>query len=127
MDFQLHQIQILSRLITLLAVILFTMRIVTTIVPPQIKWIEIPSRLMIKKQLLFMKNHTNPALSKIIVWCGMIKKCSELAELWRKHFQDFMFPLIPAKIQVVFQNIVKRKERNFILCFQTSKDLISKI
>ena len=26
---------------------------------------------------------------KLIVWCGIIEKCNELAELWKKEFKNF--------------------------------------
>mgnify|MGYP001164133324 CR=1 FL=1 len=61
-----------------------------TIVPPKIKWVESGSILSDNDILEICKeNMKDLHYKKIIVWCGIIEKCSELAILWKKYFSNF--------------------------------------
>ena len=61
-----------------------------TILPPKIKWIESPVSLDDMDFLEICKKniHLLP-YKKIIIWCGIIEKCNELALLWKKHMYGF--------------------------------------
>ena len=61
------------------------------IVPPKIKWIESEKVLNDIEILEYCKENINELhYKKIIVWCGMIEKCYELAELWKKEMKEFL-------------------------------------
>ena len=86
-----------------------------TIVPPQIKWIESPSPLDDKETVVICKKYIQTLpYRKIIVWCGMIKKCSELVELWRKHFPGFHVSVDTSEDSSGFPEY-SEKEKNAIL------------
>ena len=42
-----------------------------------------------KDFLEICKNIRDLVYKKLIVWCGIIEKCNELAELWKKEFKNF--------------------------------------
>tara|TARA_A100001015_G_scaffold312308_1_gene417250 strand:+ start:2866 stop:5754 length:2889 start_codon:yes stop_codon:yes gene_type:complete len=61
-----------------------------TIVPPKIKWVESDNILNDKDMLEICKeNIMNLHYKKVIIWCGIIEKCNELAILWKKYFSNF--------------------------------------
>ena len=61
------------------------------IVPPKIKFIK--SKLILDDNdfLTLCKKLIKPLYyKKIIVWCGIIKKCEELSSLWKKEFPNYL-------------------------------------
>lgn len=86
-----------------------------TIVPPKIRWIESSSSLDDLETVVICKKYIQTLpYRKIIIWCGMIKKCSELAELWRKHFPGFHMAVDTSEDSSGFQDY-SNKEKNAIL------------
>ena len=62
------------------------------IVPPIIKWITTDKKLNDIENILIIKNLINDTsliYKKIIIWCGMIELCYNIAELFSKHFNDY--------------------------------------
>ena len=61
------------------------------IVPPKIKWFQTNQPLeQLDILLLVKKLIVDVPYKKIILWCGMIQKCIELANLWKQYFSNFM-------------------------------------
>ena len=66
------------------------------IVPPKIKWftcdqIMLPEEIVYLTKQLIEKPHI--IYKKIIVWCGMIKLCKEMAILWKTYFTDYLISI----------------------------------
>lgn len=60
------------------------------IVPPKIKWIESAQPLDDRQLLTISHENLNDLYyKKIIVWCGIIEKCNQYAELWKTLFPEF--------------------------------------
>ena len=89
------------------------------IVPPKIKWIKSSMQLDDENIVTYCKNEINKLhYKKIIVWCGMIKYCKELAELWKIYFSDFTIAIDTSKqddSQFSTFNDFNNAERNAIL------------
>ena len=68
------------------------------IVPPKINWIKSEHKLdnndiiMISKKLI-----DKLPFKKIIIWCGMIDHCYDLADLWKKYFSDYLIAIDTSK------------------------------
>ena len=61
------------------------------IVPPKIKWFQTNQPLeQLDILLLVKKLIVDVPYKKVILWCGMIQKCVELANLWKQYFPNFM-------------------------------------
>jgi hypothetical protein len=63
------------------------------IVPPKIKWFTCdqiihPEEIVYLTKQLIEKPHI--IYKKIIVWCGMIQLCKDMAELWKSYFTDYL-------------------------------------
>ena len=68
------------------------------IVPPKIKWLNSNTQIEDIDFLEICKVNINKLFyKKVIVWCGIIDKCYELAELWKKYFTDFTFAVDTSK------------------------------
>jgi superfamily II DNA or RNA helicase len=60
------------------------------IVQPKIKWIKTQHQLDDEDIVHYCKTEINKLhYKKIIIWCGIIKYCKKLAELWQIYFSDF--------------------------------------
>jgi len=60
------------------------------IVPPKIVWIKSendPTTIDLVSMIKYEVNKLN--YKKIIVWCGIIEECIEIANLWSTHFRNF--------------------------------------
>tara|TARA_Y100000992_G_C21273809_1_gene498628 strand:- start:1020 stop:3905 length:2886 start_codon:yes stop_codon:yes gene_type:complete len=86
------------------------------IVPPKIKWVESGHTLNDNDFLeICKKNMKELVYKKIIVWCGIIEKCNELALLWKKEFKYFdVFTDTSVNSNEEF-NLYAEKETNAIL------------
>jgi len=63
------------------------------IVPPKIKLFTSNDTLSQTDILLSIKeiiNNSNIPYKKIIIWCGMIELCVNMAKLWKDYFQDYL-------------------------------------
>ena len=60
------------------------------LVTPQIIWLTKDKRLTNDEIMQETSNIISKLpFKKIIIWCGLIKQCKELAILWQKHFKNF--------------------------------------
>ena len=60
------------------------------IVPPKIKWFQTNKPLeQLDILLLVKKLIVDVPYKKVILWCGMIQKCFDLANLWKQYFPNF--------------------------------------
>ena len=90
------------------------------IVPPKIKFIK-------SKQILndcdFLKicktQIKNLYYKKIIVWCGIIKKCYELSKLWKENFSNFLVVTDTSK-----DKDKDKDNNNYKKYFETEKNAI---
>lgn len=79
------------------------------IVPPKIKWftcdqtIEQNEIICLTKQLI-EKPHI--IYKKIIVWCGMIELCSELANKWKTYFSDYLICIDTSEKNNIQKNVI---------------------
>ena len=77
------------------------------ILPPRIMWIKSQNPPTNNTLMELIKPEINKLpYKKIIVWCGMIDECIELAEEWSDNFRDY-------SICIDFNNISKCKQSNF--------------
>jgi len=63
------------------------------IVPPKIKWFSCDDILPYDDIVCLIKCEIEKQrlpYKKIIIWCGMIELCSEMAKLWSLHFKDYL-------------------------------------
>ena len=63
------------------------------IVPPKIKWFTCDHNIEYDEIVFLIKEmieKPNIIYKKIIVWCGMIELCKEMAILWKKYFEDYL-------------------------------------
>jgi hypothetical protein len=70
------------------------------IVPPKIKWFtcdDIINYTEIAVLVYQQINNSNIIYKKIIVWCGMIDLCIEMANLWSKYFNGFLIAIDTSK------------------------------
>jgi superfamily II DNA or RNA helicase len=75
------------------------------IVPPKIKWFMCDDKLDYQEIVYLIKDqiHTSDLkYKKIIVWCGMIELCEEMAKLWSGVFPDFTICIDTSKSCSVF-------------------------
>ena len=60
------------------------------IVSPKIKWFQTNQPLeQLDILLLVKKLIVDVPYKKLILWCGMIQKCLDMADLWSKYFKEF--------------------------------------
>ena len=62
------------------------------IVPPKIQWFSCDDRLDYNEIVHLVKRQIDTSelvYKKLIVWCGMIDLCEEMARLWSKIFSDY--------------------------------------
>ena len=77
------------------------------ILPPKIMWVKSQNPPTNNTLMELIKPEINKLpYKKIIVWCGMIDECIQLAEEWCDHFRDY-------SICIDFNNISKCKQSNF--------------
>jgi hypothetical protein len=64
-----------------------------TIVPPKIKWFTC-DQIIDQNEILYLIHQLieKPHIiyKKIIVWCGMIQLCKDMALLWKSYFKDYL-------------------------------------
>ena len=89
------------------------------IVPPKIKWIESNKQLTDEDMLKYCKSNIyNLPYKKIIIWCGIISKCNQLAELWKQHFPEYLICVdtsIETNVQFEKYNDAEEKQYCFVL------------
>ncbi len=86
------------------------------IIPPKIKWIESDNYINDYDFLEICKSNIEKLYyKKIIVWCGIIDKCYELAELWKKKFNNFLVAIDTSKENNNLFEEFAKKEKNAIL------------
>ena len=60
------------------------------LVTPQIVWLTKEKRIKNEEIMIEVSKIINKLpFKKIIIWCGLIKQCKELAIKWQKYFKDF--------------------------------------
>jgi hypothetical protein len=77
------------------------------IVPPKIKWFSCDDILhyneiviLIKKQI----DNSNLPYKKIIIWCGMIELCVNMASIFSRYFEDYLICLDTSKNTYGYSN-----------------------
>jgi hypothetical protein len=78
-----------------------------TIVPPKIKWFTCdqiiqPNEIVYLTKQLVEKPHI--IYKKIIIWCGMIELCKEMALLWQVYFPDYLICIDTSDDTIVKKN-----------------------
>lgn len=88
------------------------------ILPPKICWINSNKKLADIDFIKICQYHIKKLhYQKIIVWCGIIDKCYQLAELWKEKFPDFYIALDTSKdSNDQFQIYSKKKEKSILFC-----------
>ena len=88
------------------------------ILKPNIKWIKSDKKLNDLEILSYCKWEINKLYyKKVIVWCGMIKYCNILAELWKQYFNNYLICIDTSEESNNFKSIedFKKCEKNAIL------------
>jgi len=70
------------------------------ICPPKIKWFSSSDIINPNEIVILIKNiinNSNIIYKKLIVWCGMINYCKEMANLWKTHFNNFLICIDTSK------------------------------
>ena len=70
------------------------------IVPPKIKWFTCDDIINYSEIAVLVRqeiNNPNIIYKKIIIWCGMIDLCIEMANLWSKYFNGFLIAIDTSK------------------------------
>jgi superfamily II DNA or RNA helicase len=76
------------------------------IVPPVIKWftcdalLEQTEIVQIIKDLI--EKESELVYKKVIIWCGMIELCTQMAQLWQQYFRDYLICVDTSKDQTEF-------------------------
>jgi len=88
------------------------------IVAPKIKWIKSDN---ILNDIDFMniceENIKKLVYKKIIVWCGIIEKCYELSELWKKKFKNFLVCIDTSKnINNDYEKYMNEEKNAILFC-----------
>ena len=88
------------------------------IVPPKIKWIKTSEKLSDYDIMLICKKCMECLYyKKIIVWCGTISKCYELATLWKSKFTDFLIYVDTSKdSDQDFKNYSEKETHAILFC-----------
>ena len=88
------------------------------IVPPKIKWIESNKQLTDEDMLKYCKSNIyNLPYKKIIIWCGIISKCNQLAELWKQHFPEYLICVDTSiETNVQFEKYNDAEEKAILFC-----------
>ena len=77
------------------------------ILPPRIMWVKSEKEVKLEHLMNLITVEINKLpYQKIIVWCGMIKECLQVAEDWKEYFSDF-------SICVDFNDIKKMRMSNY--------------
>lgn len=88
-----------------------------TIVPPKIRWVESSQTLSDNDFAILCRKYIEPLpYKKIIVWCGMIKKCKELAELWKQKFPGFHVAIDTSEDCDGFQSYAEKEKNAILFC-----------
>jgi superfamily II DNA or RNA helicase len=99
------------------------------IVPPKIEWIQLQQseqesdNIMIHIFSIIKEKINELPFKKIIVWCGMIEHCFEVARKWKSEFTEFSFHLDVSKSQPLtdsefqtFDSFAKSEGKSFLFC-----------
>ena len=89
------------------------------IVKPKIIWFNKEKEISFREIALEIKPLLNNLLyKKIIIWCGLIKLCEELYELWKEIFPDYIICIDTSSSKEINNyNIFKNvKEKAFLFC-----------
>ena len=91
------------------------------IVPPKIKWLKSSYILEDEDIVTYCKYEINKLhYKKIIIWCGMIKYCKELAELWKIYFSDFTISIDTSEEDTsefdTFDDFNKKESNAILFC-----------
>ena len=86
------------------------------IVPPKICWIKSDKKLTDSDFIKISKNKIKKlTYRKIIIWCGIIDKCYELASIWQPHFPDYYIAVDTSRDTDDKFNEYSNRETNAIL------------
>ena len=90
------------------------------ILKPKIKWLK-SNKILDNTELMYYCKWEIEKLyyKKIIIWCGMIKYCIELAKLWKKNFKDYTICLDTSKDinkYSTFEEFKNKKEKAILFC-----------
>ena len=87
------------------------------IVPPKIVWIENSKKLKDQEYMEICKNQIDKLYyKKIIVWCGIIDKCYELANLWKSYFNDFDIYIDTSKVNTNIKEYCDKENNAILFC-----------
>lgn len=95
------------------------------IVPPKIKWFTCdqilhPEEIVYLTKQLIEKPHI--IYKKIIVWCGMIQLCKDMAILWRTYFNDYLICIDTSEIENTINSYEEfREAESHAILFCASK------
>ena len=78
------------------------------ILPAKIKWVECDNILENEDIISIIKNEIEKLYyKKIVIWCGMISHCYDMASLWKKEFPNF---LIAVDTSISKEDIEKKED-----------------
>lgn len=92
------------------------------IVPPKIKWFSCDDILHYNEIIIILKNEINKSnlpYKKIIVWCGMIELCKEMAELFLQHFENYSICVDTSQVCELYskyEDFEKAEEKAILFC-----------
>ena len=88
------------------------------IVPPRISWVKSDTKFSDQDFITICKEKIKDLhYKKIIVWCGIIDKCYELSELWKKHFSDYFVAVDTSKdTNDLFETYYKKPNNAILFC-----------
>ena len=92
------------------------------LVTPQIVWLTKEGKISSTDIMLEVKEMIKSLpFKKIIIWCGLIKECEELAKQWQKYFTDFKVCIdtsIDSEIEGIgtFDNFKSLTSNGFLFC-----------
>jgi len=93
------------------------------IVPPKIKWFSCDDILHYDEIVHLIKEQIESeqlAYKKIIVWCGMIELCEEMAKLWSASFQEYTICIDTCKASIdtygSYEEFDKIEEKAILFC-----------
>ena len=86
------------------------------ILPPKVYWLNCENHLNDIEYLKILEKNIFPKLyyKKIIVWVGIIKKCNELANIWKKYLVNYKV-YIDTSINPKGYDLFKKNDTNCIL------------
>jgi hypothetical protein len=91
------------------------------IVPPVIKWVNYEGILNDVEIIKICKQDIDKLpYKKIIVWTGIISLCEKIAQLWQKHFNDYLISIDTSKENDLgfssYEDFSTRDEKAILFC-----------